>query len=94
MLLTLENATELNGTYTWKFPKMKFTMCIQAYSAVPISYSFMYKGTNQEISQLIIPPNFRPYSFENDYFSIFFTENLLNLTPLIPSELVIEITPL
>jgi hypothetical protein len=94
MLLTLETATIENGTYTWRFPKMKFSMCIKTYDVgIPISYNYIYKGTDKEISQLLIPPNFCPYTFEDEYFSIIFVKSPVDLTPLIPTELTIELTP-
>ena len=95
MLLTLETATLENGTYTWRFPKMKFEYCIQTcvldtptYFGV---YCYMYKGTDKQVSQLICPPTFFPYLFEDeiDYFSIIFEK----YSPLVATELTIELTP-
>jgi len=93
MILTLETATLENGTYTWRFPKMKFSMRIQTYDVgIPISYNFIYPATNEQISQLLIPPNFHPYTFENDYFSIVFTKNPTEMIKLFQTKLVIELT--
>jgi len=95
MILTLETATLENGTYTWKFPKMRFAFCIQTcvldtptYYGV---YAYVYQGTDKEISQFVLPPTFYPHTFDEefDYFSIIFSK----YTTLVATELSIELTP-
>lgn len=36
MLLTLQDATVENGSYTWRFPQMKFKMSIQTFDDKPL----------------------------------------------------------
>ncbi len=95
MILTLETATLENGTYTWRFPKMKYTFCIQTCVLDTPTYFGVYCYVNQagdkEISQLVCPPIFYPFTVEDeyDYFSICFSK----YSTLVATELTIELTP-
>ena len=95
MILTLETATLENGTYIWRFPKMRYTFCIQTCVLETPTYNgvfcYVNQGGDKDISQLICPPVFYPYTFDEefDYFSILFSK----YTTLVATELSIELTP-
>lgn len=98
MILTLETAMVENGVYTWRFPAMTFSRCIQNYEVgIPISYDFMYDQTLHQVSTLIKPPMFHSYTFdfETDYFTVYFVSDPTRPmeTLLVPTELSIELIP-
>jgi len=72
MILNLNDATEENGIYTWRFPWFKFNVLIKTLN-LPAGFVTFFKNTDQEVTQLVVPPEFSPsYTFENDYLSMYF----------------------
>lgn len=93
MILTLQSATENNGIYTWRFPKMRFVSNIITCTSAP--FCCIYGGTENECtfpSQTKLLPLLLPFVFKEDYYSIQFTEDVRNMMPIYLSELIIELT--
>ena len=91
MILNLNEATEENGIYTWRFPRFKFNVWIKTLN-LPLSLVFFFKNTEQQVIQLVIPPDFSPsYTFENDHLTMCFCRDDILKTVLHPTELTIEL---
>jgi len=89
MLLTLQDAIEENGIYTWRFPTMKFVCNILSYN----ESSILFCVINNEVTQPIqVVPYFIPHVFESDHYSIVFTNDLTTMTPILLTELAIDLT--
>ena len=93
MILNLSDATEENGIYTWSFPSFKFNVLIKTLN-LPLGFVTFFKNTDQELTQLIISPDYKPgtYIFENDHLTMYFLENMFDITKYIhPTELTVEL---
>ena len=96
MLLTLQDAILENGSYTWRFPNMEFVSYIISSDATKNVWCCMYQGTpNEQMStaQPVFYPLLLPFRFQNDYYSILFTEDLATMPPILLTELTIELIP-
>ena len=93
MILNLNDATEENGIYTWRFPSFKFNVWIKTLN-IPLCLVTFFKNTEQEVTQLLAPPGYTPciYTFENDYLTVYFYSNTLDTAKYIhPTELTVEL---
>ena len=91
MILNLNEATEENGIYTWRFPWFKFNVLIKTLN-LPLGYVVFFKKTEQQVIQLVIPPNFSPsYTFENDHLTMCFCGTGIEMPVCQPTELVVEL---
>ena len=92
MILNLMDATEENGIYTWRFPSFKFNVLIKTLN-LPAGFVTFFKKTEQEVTQLVVPPDFSPsYTFENDYLSMYFYSPGPGVTTYrVPTELTVEL---
>ena len=93
MILNLNDATEENGMYTWRFPSFKFNVWIKTLN-LPAGFVVFFKKTEQEVSQLVAPPEYSPcnYTFENDYLTMYFHDPTPGTTTYrVPTELTIEL---
>lgn len=93
MILNLSDATEENGIYTWRFPSFKFNVFVKTLN-LPLGFVIFFKNTDQELVQLIIPPDYKPgtYIFENDHLTMYFLERMYDTTKYIhPTELTVEL---
>ena len=92
MFLNLNDATEENGIYTWRFTSFKFNVWIKTMN-LPDGFVVFFKNTDQEVTQLVVPPEFSPsYTFENDYLSMYFySPGPGTTTYRVPTELTIEL---
>lgn len=91
MILNLNDATEENGIYTWRFPWFKFNVLIKTLN-LPLGFVFFFKKTKQQVIQLVIPPNFLPScTFENDHLTMCFCGDNFQTTVPHPTELTIEL---
>ena len=91
MILNLNEATEENGIYTWRFPWFKFNVLIKTLN-LPLGYVVFFKKTEQQVIQLVIPPNFSPsYTFENDHLTMCFCGTGIEMPVCHPTELTVEL---
>ena len=93
MILNLSDATEENGIYTWRFPSFKFNVLIKTLN-LPLGFVVFFKNTDQELTQLIVPPDYKPcaYIFENDHLTMYFIDSSFDRTKYIhPTELTVEL---
>lgn len=88
MLLTLQDATEENGIYTWRFPSMKFVCNICSYNEPSILFCVI---NNEVIQPIQVVPCFIPHVFEIDHYSIVFTNDLATKIPILLTELAIDL---
>lgn len=91
MILNLNDASEENGIYTWRFPWFKFNVLIKTLN-LPLGFVVYFKNTEQQVIHLVIPPDFSPsYTFENDYLSMCFCGDDIQKTIRVPTELTVEL---
>jgi len=91
MILNLNDATEENGIYTWRFPWFKFNVLIKTLN-LPLGFVFFFKKTEQQVMQIVIPPNFSPsYTFENDHLTMCFCGTGIEMPVCQPTELTVEL---
>jgi len=93
MILNLMDATEENGIYTWRFPSFRFNVLVKTLN-LPLGFVVFFKNTDQELTQLIVPPDYKPgtYIFENDHLTMYFLESLFDRTKYLhPTELTVEL---